>query len=150
MARAMIHGNNVSPRFWAEAVNTACYIVNRVYVRPGTSTTPYEIWKGRSPNLCYFHTFGCVCYVLNDKDHLGKFDARSDEGIFLGYATNSIAYKVYNKRLKRVEELVNVVFDDKRPTRLFPVEQDDDKHVEETRQSTPEVESGPQKDLNRQ
>jgi len=76
MARAMIHGNNVSPRFWAEVVNTACYIVNRVYVRPWTSTTPYEIWKGRSPNLCYFHTFGCVCYVLNDKDHLGKFDAR--------------------------------------------------------------------------
>lgn len=76
MAKAMIHGNNVSPRFWDEVVNTACYIINRVYVKPGTNTTPYEIWQGKTPNLCYFHTFGCICYILNDKDHLGKFDAR--------------------------------------------------------------------------
>ncbi|KAG7559036.1 Integrase catalytic core [Arabidopsis thaliana x Arabidopsis arenosa] len=142
MARAMIHGNNVSPRFWAEAVNTACYIVNRVYVKPGTYTTPYEIWKGRSPNVCYFHTFGCVCYVLNDKDHLSKFDARSDEGIFLGYATNSMAYRVYNKRLKRVEESVNVVFDDKHPTRLYPVEQYEEEEAHCDSHSKSEVEQG--------
>lgn len=109
----MIHGNNVSVKFWAEAVNTACYIINRVYVKPGSSTTPYEIWKGKTPNLCYFHIFGCVCYILNDKDPLGKFDAKSDEGMFMGYASNNMAFRVYNRRTGKVEELVNVVFDDR-------------------------------------
>lgn len=82
MARAMIHGRNISQRFWAEAISTACYIVNCVYVKPGTQTTPYEIWKEETPNLSYFHVFGCVCYILNDKDQLGKFDSRSDEEFF--------------------------------------------------------------------
>lgn len=58
-------------RFWAEAVSTTCYITNRVYVKQGSTTTPYEIWKGKTPNLYYFRFFGCVCYILNDKDHLG-------------------------------------------------------------------------------
>ena len=80
----MMHGNNVKQRFWAEAIRTTCYIINRVYVKRGTVKTPYELWKGKTPNLSYFHVFGCKCYILNDKVHLGKFDARSDEGMFLG------------------------------------------------------------------
>ncbi|CAA7027778.1 unnamed protein product [Microthlaspi erraticum] len=112
MARAMIHGKGVPERFWAEAINTACYVINRVYVRMGTNKTPYEIWKGKKPNLSYFHVFGCTCYIYNDKDQLGKFDARSDEGFFLGYSPNSVAYRVYNKRSKMIVESVNVVFDD--------------------------------------
>ncbi|XP_023638897.1 uncharacterized protein LOC111830634 [Capsella rubella] len=130
MARAMIHGNNVLPRFWAEAVNTEFYIINRVYVKSSTCTTPYEIWKEKTPNLCYFHTFRCICYILNDKDLLGKFNARSDGGIFLGYATKSMAYRVYNKRLKRVDESVNVVLDDKSPAHQYPVAEDDESPTE--------------------
>lgn len=55
MARAMMLGNHVATRFWAEAVNTACYIINRVYVKPGSRVTPYEIWKGKSkkPQLLF-------------------------------------------------------------------------------------------------
>ena len=45
--------------------------------------TPYEIWKGKKPNLRYFHEFGSTCFVLNDKEHKRKFDAKSDKGIFL-------------------------------------------------------------------
>lgn len=112
MARAMIHGNQVPKRFWAEALNTACYIVNRVYVRRETSKTPYELWKGKTPNLSYFHVFGCRCFILNDKDYLGKFDSKSDEGMFLGYSESSMAYRIFNKRSCAVVESVNVVFDD--------------------------------------
>ncbi|XP_010418802.1 PREDICTED: uncharacterized protein LOC104704403 [Camelina sativa] len=68
ITRAMIHGNQVPKKFWAEALNIACYIINRVYVRRDTSKTPYELWKGKTPNLSYFHVFGCKCYILNDKD----------------------------------------------------------------------------------
>ncbi|KAG7599440.1 Ribonuclease H-like superfamily [Arabidopsis suecica] len=112
MARAMIHGNGVPEKFWADAISTACYVINRVYVRLGSDKTPYEIWKGKKPNLSYFRVFGCVCYIMNDKDQLGKFDSRSEEGFFLGYATNSLAYRVWNKRRGKIEESMNVVFDD--------------------------------------
>ncbi|XP_010457015.1 PREDICTED: uncharacterized protein LOC104738554 [Camelina sativa] len=112
MARAMIHGKQVPKKFWAEALNTACYIINRVYVRRDTTKTPYELWRGKTPNLSYFHVFGCRCYILNDKDYLGKFDSKSDEGMFLGYAESSTAFRVYNKRTGLIMESVNVVFDD--------------------------------------
>ena len=57
----------------------------------------------------YFRIFGSKCYILNDRENPGKFDAKSDEEIFLGYSTNSRAYKVYNKRTKMVMESINVV-----------------------------------------
>lgn len=54
-----------------------------------------------------------MCYILNDKDHLGKFDSQSDVGMFLGYATHNMAFRVYNQRTKMIVESINVVFDDK-------------------------------------
>ena len=42
----------------------------------------------------------------------GKFDAKSDEGIFLGYSRNNRAYRMYNKRNKMVMESINIVIDD--------------------------------------
>ena len=60
----------------------------------------------------YFRVFRSKCYILNDRENLGKFDAKSDEGIFLGYSTTSWAYRVFNKRTKTVMESINVVIDD--------------------------------------
>ncbi|KAK1553434.1 hypothetical protein Q3G72_034975 [Acer saccharum] len=114
MARVMLLSNNVPRNLWAEAINTACYIGNRVFLRPGTRNTSYELWKGKRPNVSYFHTFGSKCYILNDRDQLGKFDAKSDEGIFIGYALNSRAYRVFNLKTLSVMESSNVVFDDTR------------------------------------
>ena len=75
--------------------------------------TPYEIWKGKKPNISYFHPFGCKVFILNNrKDNLGKFDAKSDIGIFLGYSTNRKVYRVFNSRTKVVEESIHVKFDD--------------------------------------
>ncbi|KAK4857911.1 hypothetical protein QYF36_008143 [Acer negundo] len=99
---------------WAEAVNTACYIGNRVFLRPGTRQISYELWRGRKPNVSYFHTFGSKCYILNDRDQLGKFNAKSDEGIFIGCALNSRAYRVFNLKTHTVMESSNVVVDDTR------------------------------------
>ena len=58
MARAMLHNKDVARNLWGEAVNTACHIVNRVYFRPGRKKTPYELWKGKRPNVKYFRIFG--------------------------------------------------------------------------------------------
>jgi hypothetical protein len=71
--------------------------------------------KKSKPNIGYFKVFGCKCFVLNDRDDLGKFDAKSDEGIFLGYSSNSNAYRVFNKRTLVVDESMHVVFYETNP-----------------------------------
>ncbi|CAL2246732.1 unnamed protein product [Prunus armeniaca] len=112
MARVMLNSKNLAKHFWAEAVNTACYISNRVFVRSGTKQTPYEIWKGKKPNVSYFKVFGSTCYILRDREHLAKFDSKCDKGIFLGYSTSSRAYRVYNCRSRTIIESINVTIDD--------------------------------------
>ena len=80
MARTMLNENGLPKYFWAEAVNTACYVVNRAHIRSIFKRTPYELWKGKLPNISYFYAFGCKCFVHNNgKETLGKFDAKSDE-----------------------------------------------------------------------
>ena len=112
MVGAMLHNKDMARNLWGEAVNTACHTVYRVYFRLGTKKTPYELWKGRKPNVKYFKIFGSTCFILKDRENVGKFDSRSDEGIFLGYSFTSKAYRVYNKRTMKVMETVNVVIDE--------------------------------------
>ena len=82
-------------------------------LRPLLEKTSYELLRGRKPNISHLRAFGCKCFVHNNgKDNLGKFDARSDEGIFLGYSLESRAYKVFNKRTQKIEESIHVAFDE--------------------------------------
>ena len=103
MARTMLHEYNLPLYFWAEAVNTSCYISNRVFKRPILNQTSYELWNDRKPKISYLRVFGCKCFILNTKDNLGKFDSQADEGIFLGYSTSSKAYRIFNKRTLVIE-----------------------------------------------
>ena len=112
MARAMLHNKDVARNLWGEAINIACHMINRVYFRPSTKNTPYDLWKGRKPNVKYFIIFGSTCFIFKDIENVGKFDSRSDEGIFLGYSSTSKAYQVYNKRTMKVMETVNFVIDE--------------------------------------
>ncbi|KAK2351820.1 hypothetical protein QL285_096837 [Trifolium repens] len=111
-ARVMLHAKKVPYYFWAEAMNTTCYVHNRVTLRASTSTTLYEIWKGRKPNVKYFHVFGRKCYILADREQRRKLDPKSNEGIFLGHSTNSRAYRVFNNRTRTMMESINVVVND--------------------------------------
>ena len=99
MARVMIHMYNTPMQFWVVAINTTCHTTNRIFLRPGTKKTSYELWTRRKPNLKYFKTFDNKCYILKDGKNLGKFDAKFDLGIFLVYSTMSKAYRVYNQNL---------------------------------------------------
>jgi len=110
--RVMFHVKHLPYYFWAEAMNTACHVHNRVTLRAGTATILYELWKERKPTVKYFHVFGSKCYILADRDYIKKMDTKSDEGIFLGYSTNSRAYRVYNNRTQAVMESINVVIDE--------------------------------------
>nr|GFA60926.1 ribonuclease H-like domain-containing protein [Tanacetum cinerariifolium] len=96
--------------FWAEAVNTACYVQNRVLVNKAHNKTPYELFNGRTPAIGFLKPFGCHVMILNTLDNLGKFEPKGDEGYFLGYLMSSKAFRVFNKRTKRVEENVHIEF----------------------------------------
>ena len=112
-ARTMLSESKLPTYFWAEAVNTACYTQNRTLINKDHEKTPYEIMADKKPTLKYFHVFGAKCFVLKDgNEHLGKFDAKADEGIFLGYSLESKAYRVYVIADQKVIESLNVTFDD--------------------------------------
>lgn len=67
MATCMLIFKNVAKILWAEAIDTTCYVSNRVLIRTGTSKMAYELWYGKKPNAKYFKVFGSVCYVLRDE-----------------------------------------------------------------------------------
>ncbi|KAJ9541528.1 hypothetical protein OSB04_028034 [Centaurea solstitialis] len=117
-ARSMLSEANLATQFWAEAVNTACYTQNRSLIVKRFRRTAYELFRNRKPSIKHLHIFGCVCYILNNKDLLGKFDSKSDDGIFLGYSSISKTYRVFNKRRQTIEETIHVKFDESGPT--FP------------------------------
>ena len=95
MTLVMLHNKKLHKSFWREVVNTACHTLNRVYFRPDSKKTPYELWRGKKPVVKYFRIFGSDCYILRDIENLEKFDAKSDKGYFLGYSSTSRAYRVY-------------------------------------------------------
>ena len=107
LARAMLDDYGTSEKFWAEAINTACHASNRVYPHRLLKKTPYELITGKKPNISYFRVFGCKCFIYKKK-RLGKFESRCDEGFFLGYASNSKAYRVFNQTSGLVEEICDV------------------------------------------
>jgi hypothetical protein len=97
--------------FWAEAINTACHATNRLYLRKGLNKSLYEILTGNKPNIKYFRVFGCKCFYLKKGVHLSKFDSKALEGIFVGYAAKSHAFRIFEKEFARVVEFSNVRFD---------------------------------------
>ncbi|GKD81571.1 putative ribonuclease H-like domain-containing protein, partial [Tanacetum coccineum] len=114
-ARTMLADLLLPIPFWAEAVNTACYVLNRVLVTKKQNKTPYELLIGKPPSISFMRPFGCPLTILNTLDPLGKFDGKSDEGYLLGYSTTSKAFRVYNKRTKRVEENMHIDFLEDQP-----------------------------------
>ncbi|GKC23724.1 ribonuclease H-like domain-containing protein [Tanacetum coccineum] len=113
--RTMLADSLLPIPFWAEAVNSACYVLNRVLVTKPQNKTPYELLIGKSPNISFMRPFGCPLTNLNTLDSLAKFDGKSDEGYLLGYSTSSKAFRVYNKRTKRVEENLHINFLEDQP-----------------------------------
>jgi hypothetical protein len=111
----MLDEHRTSRRFWAEAVNTAYYVSNRIYLRVHKKKTYYEWMHGRTPKVSHFHVFGCKCFILKKGKKLGKFEARSVDGIFFGYASHSRVYRVLNLETNQIVETCEVTFDETQP-----------------------------------
>nr|GEX23718.1 hypothetical protein [Tanacetum cinerariifolium] len=109
-ARTMLANAKLPVTFWAEVVNTACYVQNRILVNKPHNKTPYELFNGRSPTIRFLKPFGCHVMILNTLDNLGKFEEKGDEVYFIRYSMSSKAFRVFNKRTRRVEENLHVEF----------------------------------------
>nr|GFA05660.1 hypothetical protein [Tanacetum cinerariifolium] len=81
-----------------------------VLVNKSQNKTPYELFNGRTPAIVFLKPFGCHVMILNTLDNLGKFEAKGDKGYFIGYSMSSKAFRVFNKRTRRVEENLHVEF----------------------------------------
>nr|GEW35571.1 ribonuclease H-like domain-containing protein [Tanacetum cinerariifolium] len=109
-ARTMLADLKVPTTFWAEAVNTACYVQNKVLVVKPHNKTLYELFHGKTLALSFMRPFRCLVAILNTKDHLGKFDGKVEEGFFVGYSMNSKVFRVFNSRTMIVEENLHIRF----------------------------------------
>ncbi|WVZ89499.1 hypothetical protein U9M48_035893 [Paspalum notatum var. saurae] len=112
MAQTMLDEHRTLRCFWAEAVNTACYIANRIFLRAFLGKTSYELQFGRQPSAKHLRAFGCRCFVLKKAGHLDKFESCCLDGIFLGYASSSRAFRVWILEAKQVVETCEVSFDE--------------------------------------
>ncbi|GJR42411.1 retrovirus-related pol polyprotein from transposon TNT 1-94 [Tanacetum coccineum] len=111
-ARTMLIFSRAPLFLWAEAIATACYTQNRSIIHRRFNKTPYELINGRKPDISFLHVFGALCYPKNDREDIGKLGAKGDIGFFIGYSADSCAYRVYNRRTKKIMETMNVTFDE--------------------------------------
>ncbi|GJR80676.1 putative ribonuclease H-like domain-containing protein [Tanacetum coccineum] len=114
-ARTMLADSLLPTTFWGEAVNTVCYVQNRVLVTKPYNKTPYELLLGRPPSISFIRPFGCHVTILNTLDTLGKFDGKVDEGFLVGYSINSKVFRVFNSRTRKVEENLHINFLENKP-----------------------------------
>jgi hypothetical protein len=115
MARMILDEHRTPRRFWAEAVNNACYVSNRIYLRVHKKKTCYELMHGRTPKVSHFYALGCKCFIPKKAKKLDKFVARSVDGIFFGCASHSRAYRVLNLETNQFVETCEVTFDKTQP-----------------------------------
>ncbi|GJV63650.1 retrovirus-related pol polyprotein from transposon TNT 1-94 [Tanacetum coccineum] len=111
-ARTMLIFSKAPLFLQAEAINTSCYTPNRSLICIQYNKTPYELMQDKKSNLSFFHIFGSLCYPTNDHEDLGKFDAKADIGIFVGYAPAKKAFRIYNRRTQLITETIHVTFDE--------------------------------------
>nr|GFB14708.1 hypothetical protein [Tanacetum cinerariifolium] len=95
-----------------EAIATACFTQNRSIIHRRFNKTPYELINGRKPDISFLHVFGALCYPKNDREDIRKLGAKGDIGFFIGYSTDSCAYRIYKRRTKKIMETMNVSFDE--------------------------------------
>ncbi|GJX88207.1 retrovirus-related pol polyprotein from transposon TNT 1-94 [Tanacetum coccineum] len=111
-ARTMLIFSKAPLFLWAEAINTACYTQNHSLIRHRYNKTPYELMQDKKPDLSFLHVFGSLCYPTNNHEDLGKFDAKADIGIFVGYTPAKKAFRIYNKRTRLITKTIHVTFDE--------------------------------------
>jgi hypothetical protein len=131
MARTMLDEHRTPRRFWADAISTACYISNRIFLRSILHVTPFELHFDRKPSVSHFRPFGCKCFVLKC-GNLDKFESRFIDGILFGYTLHGRSYRVYNVDTNTIVESCDVTFNETAPCPRGVYECVGDKEMEES------------------
>nr|GEX50886.1 copia protein [Tanacetum cinerariifolium] len=111
-ARTMLIFSKASLFIWAESINTACYTQNRSLIHIRYNKTSYELMENKKLDLSFLYVFGSLCYPTKENEDLGKFDAKVDIWIFVGYAPAKKAFRIYNRRTRIIFETIHVMFDE--------------------------------------
>jgi transposase InsO family protein len=109
-ARCMLSGARLGKEFSAEAVGTACYLLNRSPSSMLDDKTPQEVWTGKEPSLTHLKVFGCDAYVHVPKENMSKLDKKAEKCIFIGYKDGLKCFKIWNLETKKVVYIRDVVF----------------------------------------
>jgi hypothetical protein len=125
MVRTMLDEYKTPDQFWAEAINTACYSIDRLYLHRILKKTSYEHLTGKKPNVSYFRVFGSKCFILIKRGRKSKFAPKAVEGFLLGYDSNTRAYRVFNKSTGLVEVSCDIVFDETNGSKVEQVDLDE-------------------------
>jgi len=107
----MMHTKVLSNFYWAEAIKTIVYILNKSHTRSLDNIAPYECCLGNNPCVKYFKVFGCVAYVHVSDEHRKKFDAKSERCIFICYSEHSKSYRFFNPISHKVVVSRDAIFD---------------------------------------
>ena len=119
LVRSMLHSRNVPAKFWAEAVQTAVYVLNRTTSTSRSHTTPYEAWWGLKPSLNHLRIFGCSAFIHAEKHTRTKLKPKSRPGMFLGYSEESKAYRIWDLTKQKVVITRDIICNEQDPL-LFP------------------------------
>jgi hypothetical protein len=125
MARTMLDEYKTPDRFWAKAINPACYSISWLYLRRILKMTSYELLTGIKPNVSYFRVFGSKCFILVKRGRKSKFAPKAVEGFLHGYDSNTRAYRVFNKSTGLVEVSYDIVFDETNGSQVEQVDLDE-------------------------
>jgi hypothetical protein len=125
MARTMLDEYKTPDQFWAEAINTGCYSINRLYLHRILKKTSYELLTGKKLDVSYFRVFGSKCFILIKRGRSSKFSPKAIEGFLLGYDSNTRAYRVFNKSTRLVEVSCDIVFDETNGSQVEQVDLDE-------------------------
>jgi hypothetical protein len=130
MVRTMLDEHKTPRRFWPDAISTACYISNQIFLRSILNLTPFELSFGRKPSVSYLRPFSCNWFILKH-DNLEKFESRSSDDILLGYTPHDRSYRVFNLEINTVVESYNMTFDEIAPYPHYVFECAGDKKMKE-------------------
>ena len=127
--RSMLADSELPHSFWAEALSTAAYLVNRSPTKTLDDITPFEAWYGKKPNVNHLRVFGCLTYIHIPKDERKKLDPKAKRCIFLGYGTSRKGYRLYNRKTSSITHSRDIVcnesskgWESKEEKRLIEVE----------------------------
>jgi hypothetical protein len=108
----MLKGKGLPNKFWAEAVNTATYILNRSPTKAVRNQTPFEVWHKRKPNVSHLKVFGSIAYALIPSQSRDKFDEKGEKLIFIGYSDESKGFRLFNPKKDQLLLSRDVIFDE--------------------------------------